>query len=185
MKHDWKKVKQAFISGTHQSLEETARAFGIRPSYLRQRAAQEGWSEAQAKVAQKVEEKATELVVRSAAERVAAATERHLQLATMLQRKAVEKLRRVDPESGRDLHRFTKDHEALRALELGVKLEREGLGMTKDEGHGKGQGDAPTGNIHIEQAVLVLDQAGEGARRAFLGALEQALAARAKAVPRA
>ena len=183
MTYDWKKIKQAFLAGEHPTLEATANSFGIRPSYMRQRAAKEGWREERAEVERKISEVAKAAVIESEAAKIADAKQRHFRISQMLQGKAMQRICKVNETTGKDEHRFAKDETALQALRLGVNLERQALGMGREEEDDQPHQAPHTVNIHLTQVQAVLGEAG-GAREAFLGALEQALKAGAAPAPR-
>jgi len=172
--HNWDAIKADYLAKAHPTLEALAKAHKVAPSYLRKMVAKKGWNKTLAKVEQKAEDRAVEMVVQSEAERIAEAKERHVRAAMLLQGKGIQRLQ----AEGTVLDTSA----AIQALAKGIDIEQKTLGINRDQGQAS-PAPAPTGEIHVHGAAVILNE-NPGSREVFLDALEQSLDSSPAPVPR-
>jgi hypothetical protein len=114
---DWPKIRSAFLSGAWPNYELAAQETGIRPSYLRARAAQEDWSGQRAALERKAEEEARARILGRLTREFEKRLSGMLDTADVLRFAGLKTL-------GNEKVQLS-GHEAIRALATATDIERE------------------------------------------------------------
>jgi LysM repeat protein len=117
----WIKAKTDYIKDETQSFESISKKYGVSVTAVKVRASKDGWVKLRKQTLQKVNQKLPEKLGNELAEIKA----RHARLGRILQGKGYQKIskQKAVPQDFDD---------ARRAIETGVKIEREALDLNKN-----------------------------------------------------
>jgi len=154
---DWQSLETKFVTGQYASLEEFAKSEGLPPDAVRKQSAKKGWLKRRTEIAHETQK----MMAGPNAEMLAEANSRHLNTALTLQKIGMKKLAQARLQPA----------EALRAVSLGVNMERAALGLDLAE-----RGELPSGDDNRVQTIIqVFNGSSERAKEDFRRVLRKLL----------
>jgi hypothetical protein len=162
--YNWHKLKLEWIQGGHRTLADFAAAVKVPHSTVRKRAAREHWIQKGMEAQQKSAERAEQKFIEAAADKIARAKLKHVNLGNMLQAKGVRSFEQIDMLDGT---------QAITAIRAGVDIERKGLGLDEREQQPGGTTNNVQNNFTVEVKNLAVIDA--GARQLIVERLRKAV----------
>lgn len=128
-KHDWVKLEQAFLAGKYLNLKDMAKKTNITYRMIQKMSSQRKWTDKRKRIDDEVQERGTQLMIESRAEKIAASDERALKIAEKLVVIGASRFLDKDGSIKKNLV-LESDYAAIAAIKTGIHIEQSILKRT-------------------------------------------------------